>query len=101
MAGQLRKNGPVKTPADLIGKHIGMYDWVASRSIWYRHFCSSSMCCRRASNGGSAHIETPRAPKIWAGSVKIHPTAKTGAHHHGHLESVVYVLNDRARMRWG
>jgi 4,5-dihydroxyphthalate decarboxylase len=32
------KDGPVKTPSDLIGKRIGMYDWVASGSIWYRHF---------------------------------------------------------------
>ena len=31
----------------------------------------------------------------------IHPAAKTGAHHHGHLESVIYVLTGRARMRWG
>jgi uncharacterized RmlC-like cupin family protein len=41
------------------------------------------------------------AQKIWAGTVKIHPNAKTEAHHHGHLESVIYVLNGRARMRWG
>src|SRR6266850_6058824 len=26
----VRKDGPVKTPADLRGKRIGMYDWVAS-----------------------------------------------------------------------
>ena len=26
------------------------------------------------------------AQKLWAGTVKIHPDAKTGAHHHGHLE---------------
>ena len=32
---------------------------------------------------------------------QIHPNAKTGAHHHGHLESVNYVLKGRARMRWG
>ena len=31
----------------------------------------------------------------------IHPDAKTGAHHHGHLESVIYVVKGRARMRWG
>ena len=41
------------------------------------------------------------AQKIWAGTVKIHANAKTGAHHHGHLESVIYVLKGRARMRWG
>ena len=41
------------------------------------------------------------AQKIWAGTVHIHPDAKTGAHHHGALESVIYVLRGRARMRWG
>ncbi|HTN09612.1 MAG TPA: cupin domain-containing protein [Acetobacteraceae bacterium] len=41
------------------------------------------------------------AQKIWAGTVHIHPNAKTGVHHHGALESVIYVLKGRARMRWG
>src|SRR5215216_5298156 len=41
------------------------------------------------------------AQKIWAGTVHIHANAKTGAHHHGALESVIYVLRGRARMRWG
>ena len=41
------------------------------------------------------------ANKLWAGTVNIHPDAKTGAHHHGKLESVIYVLSGRARMRWG
>ncbi|MCA7118664.1 MAG: cupin domain-containing protein [Acidibrevibacterium sp.] len=41
------------------------------------------------------------AQKIWAGTVSIHPNAKTGAHHHGALESVIYVIRGRARMRWG
>ena len=41
------------------------------------------------------------AQKLWAGTVTIHPNAKTGAHHHGALESVIYVIRGRARMRWG
>jgi uncharacterized RmlC-like cupin family protein len=41
------------------------------------------------------------AQKIWAGTVNIRPNAKTGAHHHGALESVIYVVRGRARMRWG
>ena len=32
------------------------------------------------------------AQKIWAGTVRIQPNAKTGAHHHGALESVIYVV---------
>jgi uncharacterized RmlC-like cupin family protein len=41
------------------------------------------------------------AQKIWAGTVSIQPNAKTGAHHHGELESVIYVVKGKARMRWG
>ena len=41
------------------------------------------------------------ANNLWAGTVVIHPDAKTGAHHHGALESVIYVISGRARMRWG
>ena len=41
------------------------------------------------------------ANKIWAGTVEIRPKAKTGPHHHGELESVIYVVSGRARMRWG
>jgi uncharacterized RmlC-like cupin family protein len=36
-----------------------------------------------------------------AGTVVIQPNAKTGAHHHGALESVIYVVRGAARMRWG
>ncbi|MET9489646.1 cupin domain-containing protein [Nocardia sp. NPDC006630] len=51
----------------------------------------------------AAAIDAARvgAERLWAGTVTIHPDAKTGAHHHGALESVIYVLRGRARMRWG
>ena len=51
----------------------------------------------------AAAIDAARAgaEKLWAGTVVIHPNAKTGAHHHGPVESVIYVVRGRARMRWG
>jgi uncharacterized RmlC-like cupin family protein len=50
----------------------------------------------------AAAINSARgSQKIWAGTVIIHPNAKTGAHHHGALESVIYVVRGIARMRWG
>jgi uncharacterized RmlC-like cupin family protein len=45
--------------------------------------------------------ECSGASKLWAGTVTIEPKAKTGAHHHGELESVIYVVRGIARMRWG
>jgi uncharacterized RmlC-like cupin family protein len=41
------------------------------------------------------------ANKLWAGSVTIHPNAKTAPHHHGELESIIYIVSGKARMRWG
>ncbi len=41
------------------------------------------------------------ARKLWAGTVIVEPGAKTGPHHHGELETVLYVVRGRARMRWG
>ena len=71
----------------------------------------------RVVHGDELDVNTPQTPgmnraaainaaragaeNLWAGTVLIHPAAKTGAHHHGHLESVIYVLTGRARMRWG
>lgn len=41
------------------------------------------------------------AQKLWAGTVLVHPNAKTCPHHHGELETVIYVVRGRARFRWG
>jgi uncharacterized RmlC-like cupin family protein len=51
----------------------------------------------------AAAITTARAgaERLWAGTVVIEPGARTGAHHHGPVESVIYVVSGRARMRWG
>jgi uncharacterized RmlC-like cupin family protein len=50
-----------------------------------------------------AAVTTERtgATKLWAGTVTIDANAKTGAHHHGDLESVIYVVSGLARLRWG
>ena len=41
------------------------------------------------------------ASKLWAGTMLVQPDAKTGPHHHGELETVLYVVKGRVRMRWG
>ena len=38
------------------------------------------------------------ANKLWAGTVVVQPNAKTGAHHHGDLETVLYVEIGRAHV---
>jgi uncharacterized RmlC-like cupin family protein len=44
---------------------------------------------------------TAGAQKLWAGTVVVQPNAKTSPHHHGDLETVIYVVRGRARFRWG
>lgn len=41
------------------------------------------------------------ASKLWAGTVVVQPAVRTGAHHHGELETVLYIVRGRARFRWG
>jgi uncharacterized RmlC-like cupin family protein len=38
---------------------------------------------------------------IWMGEFANEPGARSGAHHHGDVESAIYVLAGTIRMRWG
>jgi uncharacterized RmlC-like cupin family protein len=41
------------------------------------------------------------ASSLWAGIFVVEPSGKTGIHHHGEQDTVVYVLEGEARVRWG
>jgi uncharacterized RmlC-like cupin family protein len=41
------------------------------------------------------------ASSLWAGVFVVEPSAKTGIHHHGEQDTVVYVLEGEACVRWG
>ncbi len=49
----------------------------------------------------AALTEQTGATQLWAGTVDIRPNARTAAHHHGAVDSVIYVVRGVARMRWG
>ena len=38
---------------------------------------------------------------LWAGVMLAEPATTSSAHHHGPLETVVYVLSGKSRVRWG
>ena len=38
---------------------------------------------------------------LWAGTFMVEPSAKTGIHHHGKQDTVVFVLAGEAIVRWG
>jgi uncharacterized RmlC-like cupin family protein len=38
---------------------------------------------------------------LWGGTFLVEPGARTGIHHHGEQESIVYVLEGSSRVRWG
>ncbi len=44
---------------------------------------------------------TVGAEKIWVGHVTMEPGMKSGAHHHGPVESGIYIVSGRARFRFG
>lgn len=41
------------------------------------------------------------AKGIWMGEVVTRPGFRSGAHHHGDVESAIYVLSGACRFRWG
>src|ERR1700723_574767 len=41
------------------------------------------------------------ANKLWAGTMLVQPDHKTEPDHHGVLETLLYVVKGRVRMRWG
>ena len=44
---------------------------------------------------------TVGAEKIWVGYVTMAPGMTSGAHHHGPVESSIYIISGRARFRFG
>jgi 4,5-dihydroxyphthalate decarboxylase len=58
----VRKGGPLTAAADLPGKRVGMYDWVASGSIWYRHFLRFINVPPESLEWWIGDIDEPRAP---------------------------------------
>lgn len=40
-------------------------------------------------------------PGLWAGTFLVQPGVRTGIHHHGEQETVVYVLEGESLVRWG
>jgi uncharacterized RmlC-like cupin family protein len=78
-------------------------DWRSEGVRVIRHDTLDSNTAQTPGMQRAAAIDHARvgAQKIWAGTVTIHPNAKTGAHHHGALESVIYIVRGHARMRWG
>ena len=45
--------------------------------------------------------ETGVVSNMWGGTFLVDPGASTGIHHHGPQETIVYVLEGEARVRWG
>jgi uncharacterized RmlC-like cupin family protein len=52
---------------------------------------------RMAAISASRGIVSP----IWGGTFLVDPSAKTAIHHHGKQDTIVYVLEGEALVRWG
>jgi uncharacterized RmlC-like cupin family protein len=45
--------------------------------------------------------KTVGAEHLWVGHVSVDKGVRSGPHHHGELESVIYVISGNARFRYG
>jgi uncharacterized RmlC-like cupin family protein len=45
--------------------------------------------------------ELTGSQELWGGVMVAEPNTTSGVHHHGHLETIVYVLTGRTKLRWG
>jgi uncharacterized RmlC-like cupin family protein len=52
---------------------------------------------RKAAIHAGAGIKSP----IWGGIFLVEPGARTGIHHHGEQDTIVYVLEGSSYVRWG
>ncbi len=48
-----------------------------------------------------AGAKTVGAEQLWVGHVSVDKGVRSGAHHHGEVESVIYVISGHARFRYG
>ena len=83
------------TPGEIDWKHNGV------RVIPGDQLDTNTAQTQGMNRAAAINLARVGAQKIWAGTVHIHANAKTGAHHHGALESVIYIVKGHARMRWG
>jgi uncharacterized RmlC-like cupin family protein len=84
-------------------KSEGKPDW---KQHGLRIIRSGELDCNTPQTSGMTRSEAISharvgAQKLWAGTVVVYPDAKTGPHHHGELETVLYIVRGRARFRWG
>jgi uncharacterized RmlC-like cupin family protein len=52
---------------------------------------------RLAAIHSGAGIQSP----IWGGLFRVEPGARTGIHHHGEQDTIIYVLSGSSYVRWG
>jgi uncharacterized RmlC-like cupin family protein len=45
--------------------------------------------------------QTGISSQIWGGTFLVEPGARTGIHHHGEQDTIVYILEGESLVRWG
>ena len=80
----------------------GMSDSIKSISVvrpsqFQSGTLQTSGSTRLAAIPGALNVDSP----MWAGTFLVEPGAKTGVHHHGEQDTVVYVLEGESLVRWG
>jgi uncharacterized RmlC-like cupin family protein len=114
---RIDKNNPTRFIRPCIGEHFRLKSYSALMPDLVSNEPLPRPPGLRIVRSGELDSNTPQTPgmtraeaisyarvgaqKLWAGTVVVHPNAKTGPHHHGELETVIYIVRGRARFRWG
>jgi uncharacterized RmlC-like cupin family protein len=107
--GSNANNSVIHPPADLFATQGGVAIRKESGPAWNSTISvvhPSELSSETQQTSGSLRMSAIAAmhgivSSLWAGIFVVEPSAKTGIHHHGEQDTVVYVLEGEASVRWG
>jgi len=66
-----------------------------------KDFSSSTSQTSGSQRLAAISTENNVASSLWGGTFLVEPGAKTGIHHHGEQDTIVYVLEGESLLHWG
>ena len=66
-----------------------------------KDFSSSTTQTSGSQRLAAISAENGVTSNLWGGTFLVEPGAKTGIHHHGEQDTIVYVLEGESLLRWG
>lgn len=74
---------------------------VSIRIVTPDHFHSNTKQTYGSVRQAAIGAESGVASQMWGGVFLVEPAARTGIHHHGEQDTIVYVLEGESLVKWG